>query len=84
MFGAGHVVDIPNPSLPNGSHGGPVHRALPLVRIGRIGYLPFAGPARGFGTLGDVKLGFDNAHNFSPLHAFKAVFNFVEKLFKLI
>jgi hypothetical protein len=52
MLGAGHVVNIPNPSLPNGSHGGSVNGALPLVGIGRIGYLPFAGPAGCFGPLG--------------------------------
>ncbi|VTR63743.1 hypothetical protein DESC_10011 [Desulfosarcina cetonica] len=50
MLGAGHVVYIPDPALPDGAHCRSVHGALPLVRVGRIGDLPFAFQARFYGT----------------------------------
>ena len=42
VFGTGHVVDIPDPAFPDGSHLGPIDRALSLVGVGRIRNLPFA------------------------------------------
>jgi hypothetical protein len=45
VAGAGHIVHVPDPSLPNGAGLGSIYGTLPLKGVRRIGDFPFAGPA---------------------------------------
>jgi hypothetical protein len=66
MAGAGHIMDISDPSFPNSAGTGAINSALPLIRICGISYFPFATSARGLGTYCQVKLIFNYSHVSSP------------------
>lgn len=51
MLAAGHVKHITHPPFPYGPHLGTSDRALALLRICRISYLPLAGSAWLFRSL---------------------------------
>jgi hypothetical protein len=59
MTGAGHVVNVPDPSFPDGTGFGSIDRALSLHGVCRIGDFPFTNPARFARIFFSVKLTFN-------------------------
>lgn len=59
MTGAGHVVNVPDPSFPDGTGFGSINCALSLHGVCRIGDFPFTIPARFARIFFSVKLTFD-------------------------